>query len=120
MTYRVGLPAPKVLRMHDSHLIYKVCPAAEWHAAAAAGVYRGSAVDLQDGFIHFSTSGQLAETVRRHFAGQSDLVLVEVDPDDLGVHLRWESSRGGDLFPHLHGELPVSLARRVSPLDVEG
>ncbi len=103
----------------DGHLIYKVCPAAEWHDAACAGVYRGSAVDLRDGFIHFSTGAQLAETLRRHFAGRRDLVVVAFDPDDLGAGLRWEPSRGGDLFPHLHGELPVSLARGVSPIDVE-
>jgi uncharacterized protein (DUF952 family) len=100
----------------DSHLVYKVCPASEWQAATAAGVFRGSAVDLRDGFIHFSTGAQLAETLRRHFAGQRDLVLVALDPADLGAGLRWEPSRGGDLFPHLYGELPVSLARRVSPV----
>jgi uncharacterized protein (DUF952 family) len=104
----------------DTHLIYKVCPAAEWHDAVAAGVYRGSAVDLRDGFIHFSTGAQLAETLRRHFIGQRDLVLVVVDPDDLGAGLRWEPSRGGALFPHLYGELPVALARHVSRLDVDG
>jgi uncharacterized protein (DUF952 family) len=104
----------------DSHLIYKVCLASEWHDAVSVGAYRGSAVDLQDGFIHFSTGAQLAETLRRHFAGQRDLVLVAVDPKDLGARLRWEPSRGGDLFPHLYGELPVSLARTVSPLDVDG
>jgi uncharacterized protein (DUF952 family) len=100
--------------LDERYAIYKVCPAAEWHAAVAAGVFRGSAVDLRDGFIHFSTSAQLDETLRRHFAGQENLVLVEVDPAELGAGLRWEPSRGGDLFPHLYGELPVSLARRVS------
>lgn len=101
----------------DRPLVYKVCPAAEWRAAVAAGAYHGSAVDRRDGFIHFSTGAQLAETLRRHFAGQRDLVMVEVDPADLGAALRWEPSRGGDLFPHLYGALPVSLARRVSPID---
>jgi uncharacterized protein (DUF952 family) len=104
----------------DSHLVYKVCPAAEWHEAARTGAYRGSAVDLRDGFIHFSTAAQLAETLRRHFAGQRDLVIVTLDPDDLGGGLRWEPSRGGALFPHLYGALPVSLARRVTHLDVDG
>ncbi len=97
--------------------IYKICTASEWREAVAAGVYRGSAVDGRDGFIHFSTGAQLAETLRRHFAGQRDLVLVEVDAADLGEALRWEPSRGGDLFPHLYGELPASLARRVSPVE---
>ena len=100
----------------DSPLVYKVCPSAAWQAAVAAGVYRGSADDHRDGFIHLSTAAQLAETVARHFAGQRDLVLVALDPADLGDRLRWEPSRGGALFPHLHGDLPVSLAREVSPL----
>ncbi len=104
----------------DSHLIYKICSAAEWHAAVAASAYRGSRDDLRDGFIHFSTSAQIPGTLRRHFAGQRDLVIIAVDPADLGPHLRWEPARGGDLFPHLYGELPVSLARRVSPLDADG
>ena len=104
----------------DSHLIYKVCRASEWHDALSVGAYRGSAVDLRGGFIPFSTSAQLAETLCRHFAGQRDLVLVAVEPKDLGAHLRWEPSRGGDLFPHLYGELPVSLACDVSPLNLDG
>jgi uncharacterized protein (DUF952 family) len=103
----------------DDHFVYKVCAASEWRDATVTGAYSGSAVDRRDGFIHFSTSAQLAETVRRHFAGQRDLVLVAVDPGALGAHLRWEPSRGGDLFPHLYGDLPVSLAQRVTPLDVE-
>jgi len=103
----------------DPRLVYKVCPAHEWREAVAAGTYRGSAVDLRDGFIHFSTGAQLDETLRRHFAGQRDLVLVELDPADLGEALRWEPSRGGDLFPHLYGPLDVSLARRVSPLPAQ-
>jgi uncharacterized protein (DUF952 family) len=73
------------------------------------------------GYDHFKQIGvELAETRSRHFSGQRDLVLIAVDPDDLGARLRWEPSRGGDLFPHLYGELPVSLARHVAPLDVDG
>lgn len=101
----------------NDRFIYKVCEQSAWSAAVAAGAYRGSAVDLRDGFIHFSTAAQLAETLRRHFAGQRDLVLIAVDPGDLGDALRYEPSRGGDLFPHLYGELPVLLAREVSGLD---
>jgi uncharacterized protein (DUF952 family) len=100
--------------------VYKVCRAAEWREATASGLYRGSDVDARDGFIHFSTGAQLAETLRRHFAGQRDLVLVEVAAADLESHLRWEPSRGGDLFPHLYGDLQVSLARRVTAVEVEG
>ncbi len=106
--------------MYDPGSVFKICPAADWRAAAEDGVYRGSTVDRRDGFIHLSTGAQLAETRRRHFAGQRDLVLVELDPNDLGTNLRWEPSRGGALFPHLYGSLPVHLARRVSSLDAEG
>ncbi len=91
--------------------IYKILPRAEWAAAQAAGVFTGSAVDHQDGFIHFSTAAQAQETARRYFAGQADLVVLEVEGDDLGETLTWEPSRGGDLFPHLYGAL---LAAQVS------
>ncbi len=101
----------------DSHLVYKVCSASEWVDAVAASTYRGSSLDRRDGFIHFSTAAQLEETLRRHFAGQADLILVAVEPDALGAALRWEPSRGGDLFPHLYGELPVTLARWVRAIE---
>jgi uncharacterized protein (DUF952 family) len=96
--------------------IYKICTAAEWAEAEHAGVYRGSAVDLKDGFIHFSTAEQAAETAAKWFAGQRDLVLVAVDADVLGDKLKWEPSRGGALFPHLYGDLDVKAVLRVDPL----
>jgi uncharacterized protein (DUF952 family) len=96
--------------------IYKICPAALWRAAAEAGVFLGSEVDRRDGFIHFSTAGQAAETAARHFAGERDLVLVAVDAAALGDRLKWEPSRGGALFPHLHGALNLAAVRRVDPL----
>jgi uncharacterized protein (DUF952 family) len=96
--------------------IYKICSAAEWAVAEAAGAYRGSAVDHQDGFIHFSTAEQAEETASRHFAGQDGLVLVAVDPATLGDALRWEPSRGGALFPHLHAPLPLAAVQGVAPL----
>ncbi|WP_225768125.1 DUF952 domain-containing protein [Inquilinus sp. Marseille-Q2685] len=96
--------------------IYKICSAAEWAAAEAEGAYRGSAVDHQDGFIHFSTAEQAEETAARHFAGRDGLVLVAVDPAALGDALRWEPSRGGALFPHLYAELPLAAVRGVAPL----
>jgi uncharacterized protein (DUF952 family) len=99
-----------------STLVYKICPRAEWEAAVALGVYRGSEVDRRDGFIHFSTAAQVDATLRRHFAGQSDLVVVGVDPAALGDALRFEVSRGDELFPHLYGDLPVSCAREVRGL----
>ena len=89
---------------------YKLVDGAEWAAARAAGAYDGSAVDRADGYIHMSTAAQVAETARRHYAGQSGLMLVTVDLVPLGEGVRWEASRGGALFPHLYGSLPVSAA----------
>jgi len=102
--------------------IYKILSRAQWIAARTAGTFAGAGVDLQDGFIHFSTAEQAQETARRHFRGQDRLVVLEVEADDLGDALRWEPSRGGDLFPHLYGVLDVSLVRGVTdaPLDAEG
>lgn len=97
-------------------LILKICSRSEWDAAIARGAYTGSAVDVKDGFIHFSTPEQAVETAAKHFAGQSDLVLVGIVAEDLGDALKWEPSRGGALFPHLYGPLPVHLARWVKPL----
>src|SRR5262245_34035279 len=97
-------------------MIYKICPAAAWREAERAGAFRGSAVDLRDGFIHFSTAAQVAETATKHFSGERDLVLVAVDSAALGEALRWEPSRGGALFPHLYGALALSVVRRVDPL----
>jgi uncharacterized protein (DUF952 family) len=99
--------------------IYKICTAAEWAQAERAGRYRGSAVDRQDGFIHFSTAAQAAETAARHFAGQHGLVLVSVDAGALGERLKWEPSRGGALFPHLYGDLDRSAVRSVVPLPLD-
>jgi uncharacterized protein (DUF952 family) len=92
-------------------MIYKICPQAEWSAAQAAGAYCGSPADERDGFIHFSTAAQVAGTAARHFAGQSGLILVAVEADALGGQLRWERSRGGDLFPHLYGALSLAAVR---------
>ena len=87
--------------------IYKICPASAWREAERQGVYRGSADDARDGFIHFSIASQVAETARKHFQGQAGLFLIEVDADALGEALRFEPSRNGELFPHLYGELDL-------------
>jgi uncharacterized protein (DUF952 family) len=87
--------------------IYHMCRAEEWLAAQAAGAYAGSSQDRADGFIHFSTAAQLRASAAKHRAGQRGLVLLEVAADSLGAALRWEKSRGGDLFPHLYGALPL-------------
>jgi uncharacterized protein (DUF952 family) len=97
-------------------LIYHMCREEEWRAAAPTGCYAGSSQDAADGFIHFSTAAQIVESAARHRAGQSDLVLLAVDPARLGSALRWEKSRGGALFPHLYGALSCAAVRRVFPL----
>ena len=91
--------------MPDPDFIYKVTSRAVFDAAAAAGEFPRMPIDLKDGYIHFSTATQLAETLRLHFAGQGDLVVFAIRPADLGTGLRWEPSRGGQLFPHHYGEL---------------
>jgi uncharacterized protein (DUF952 family) len=96
--------------------IYKICDAAAWQAAERAGEFAGAPVDLADGYIHFSAADQVAETAAKHFAGQRDLVLVAVDADGLGPALKWEPSRGGALFPHLYGTLPLTAVRWTKPL----
>jgi uncharacterized protein (DUF952 family) len=96
--------------------IYKICSASAWREAERSGVYRGSADDLRDGFIHFSTASQVAETARKHFFGQTALFLVEVDADVLGDALRWERSRNDELFPHLYGELDLGAVTFVRDL----
>jgi uncharacterized protein (DUF952 family) len=96
--------------------IYKICPASAWREAERQGVYRGSADDIRDGFIHFSTAPQVPETARKHFAGQAGLFLVEVDADALGDALRWEPSRNDELFPHLYDELDLGAVIGVFDL----
>jgi uncharacterized protein (DUF952 family) len=95
--------------------IYHVCRRDEWEEAQRAGVYRGSSQDRADGFIHFSSARQIAESVRKHRAGQDDLVILEVDPAGL-AGLRWEPSRRGELFPHVHGVVPLAAVLRHSRL----
>ena len=88
--------------------IYKICERASWRLAEQNGIYSGSDADAHDGFIHFSTAAQLAGTAVKHFARQRDLLLVAVNADALGATLKWEISRGGDLFPHLYAALPAA------------
>jgi uncharacterized protein (DUF952 family) len=96
--------------------IYKICPAQVWNEAERSGVFRGTAVDHRDGYIHFSTAAQTPETAAKHFADQDDLVLVAVDAEALGPQLKWEPSRGGALFPHLYADLPVTAVTGVRAL----
>jgi uncharacterized protein (DUF952 family) len=98
-----------------SQTIYKILDAAEWAASEMRGHFGGSEVDRRDNFIHFSTAAQVHETARRHFAGRQNLMLVAVNADSLEA-IKWEPSRGGELFPHLYGPLPVSATRWVKPI----
>ena len=100
-------------------IIYKICSTALWREAEAAGRFDGAPVDLADGYIHFSTAGQARETAAKHFAGQSDLLLVAVDASRLGDALRHEPSRGGALFPHLYAPLDLAAVLWAQPLPLD-
>ena len=102
--------------------IYHMCRKEEWTAAEQAGSYGGSSQDQADGFIHFSSAAQVVKSAAKHRAGQAGLVLLRVDPQRLGDALKWEASRGGHLFPHLYGVLPVEavIAAYDVPLDAGG
>jgi uncharacterized protein (DUF952 family) len=99
--------------------IYKIVPSSLWREAERAGVFCGAPVDVADGFIHFSTAAQAAETAAKHFAGQSDLLLVSVDAETFGPRLKWEPSRGGALFPHLYDVLDLTAVTKVEPLPLD-
>ena len=96
--------------------VYKICSVALWQEAERSGAFRGSDDDRRDGFIHFSTAAQVAETAAKHFSGQQDLLLIRVNADNLGERLKWEPSRGEALFPHLYGELELTAVMQVDAL----
>ncbi len=102
--------------------IYRLVAADVWQRAVLAGSFAGTEHDVRDGYIHFSTAAQVAETAARHYAGQAGLLLLRVSVELLGSALRWEPSRGGALFPHLYADLPVSAVTRVDalPLAADG
>jgi uncharacterized protein (DUF952 family) len=97
-------------------VVYKIVATEEWAKAQAAGVFTGVAIDCADGFIHFSTAEQAPETASKWFAGRGDLTLAAIEAEALGKDLRWEPSRGGALFPHLYGPLPMSAVVWARPL----
>ncbi len=103
-------------------LIYKVFRRPEWTAFRDAGETFGAPIDLHDGYVHFSTAAQVAETVAKYFAGESDLVLLALESDKLGPALKWEPSRGGALFPHLYRKLTAAdvLWDKSLPLGATG
>ncbi|RJT25752.1 DUF952 domain-containing protein [Chakrabartia godavariana] len=94
-------------------IAFKIFTADQWRQFEAAGSFAGAPVDLADGYIHMSTATQLQGTLDKHFAGQTGLVIAEIDLSGFGDALRWEVSRGGALFPHLYGALPMSAVRNV-------
>ena len=102
--------------MVGGSVIYHMCAKSEWQAAEAAGFYQGSSQDAADGFIHFSAAEQVITSAAKHRAGQDGLVLLSVDAGALGQVLKWEPSRGGALFPHLYGPLPLAAVIRVDDL----
>ena len=96
--------------------IYKISPKDLWQDAETNGSFTGAPIDIADGFIHFSTAEQARETAAKHFAGQTDLLLIAIDEKLLGAALKYEVSRGGALFPHLYGTLEMSAVVWVKPL----
>jgi uncharacterized protein (DUF952 family) len=96
--------------------IYKICGASLWREAEESGQFYGAPIDVQDGYLHFSTALQVRDTAARHFAGQVDLLLIAIDAEKLSDKLRFEPSRGGDLFPHLYAPLPLSAVLWSKPL----
>src|SRR5690606_32936259 len=117
-----GLSRSLIFAVMVHPLIYHICRRDEWTAAEAAGSYGGSSQDRADGFIHFSAADQVEASAARHRAGQDGLVLLTVEAAALGAALKWEPSRGGALFPHLYGPLPLAAVRRVEelPLGADG
>ncbi len=98
------------------HVIFKILTPTEWAEFRQASVFLGSPVDLADGYIHLSTAAQARETASKHFADQPAPILAAVDRDSLGAALKWEPSRGGALFPHLYGPLPLASVLWAKPI----
>ncbi len=96
-------------------LAYKILTADQWAQFQSEGIFTGAPIDLADGYIHLSTADQLDETLAKHFAGQAGLVIATIDPTQLGDALKWEISRGGALFPHYYGALPMAAVVKTTP-----
>lgn len=91
---------------------YKILTREQFAELKANGEFAGAPIDMADGYIHMSSSAQVAETAAKHFAGQDDLVMAMVDLPALGDKVKWEESRGGQLFPHLYGPLPLAAVTK--------
>lgn len=101
-------------------IIYHLARKAAWDQALTHGTYTGTPEDLADGFMHFSTASQVIESAAKHRAGEANLILVGVDADKLGTALKWEKSRGDQLFPHLYADLPLDTVTSTHPLELDG
>jgi uncharacterized protein (DUF952 family) len=99
-------------------MIYKIVPEALWQQARTEGIFRGASIDLTDGYIHLSTADQTRQTAALHFAGQTGLLLIAVETEALGAALKFEPSRGGDLFPHLYAPLSMASVLWEKPLPI--
>ena len=99
-------------------VLYKIMSRQDWETVQANGLYEGSEVDRRDGFIHLSAAHQVRATAQKHFSGRAGLLLVSVAEEALSPNLKWEVSRGGDLFPHIYGAVPLSAVSEVIPLPV--
>ena len=99
--------------------VYKILRADEWAAAQTTERYQGSVDDLRDGFVHLSTGGQVPGTLDRYFSGETGLMLLAVDAESLGGELRWETSTGGNTYPHYYGALPMAAVTEVTPVKPE-
>jgi uncharacterized protein (DUF952 family) len=108
-----------VTPMRNPDFVYKIASHEAYRVFTKTGVFPGMPIDITDGYVHFSTATQLAETLRLHFAGQGNLVVFSVRAYDLGTALRWEPSRGGQLFPHLYGALPISAVGQHATVSVD-
>jgi uncharacterized protein (DUF952 family) len=102
-----------------SKIIYKICPVELWRQAEVKGEFTGAPIDIQDGYIHFSTAEQSVETAAKHFSKQADLFLIAVDGKKLGDALKYEVSRGNALFPHLYASLKMDAVLWVKPLPLD-
>jgi len=95
--------------------IYHIATFEDWDDAIVAGIYQGGAAARADGYLHFSTAEQIVESASKHWHGREGMLLV-IEPDKLGARLKWEPSRGGALFPHVYGDVPLGAVRRATPL----
>lgn len=96
-------------------IAYKVLTQAQF-GSLRDGCFAGAPVDIADGYIHLSTAEQLDKTLDKHFAGQDGLIIAAIPLAQLGAALKWEASRGGQLFPHLYGRLTIGMVSAYAPL----